>query len=1429
MSPVGSIAAAPLARHVFALASVALVAVFIALGLIGWQVDRAALRDQLARDEAAVGYRLLAVLDRAASVAEQSALRVAANSDSRQAWDTLLRDFDALPGLRAVSRYDLARRVQERIGDPSFEPSPQVLERLVAGIAGGVSSPPRVLDGTRGVLYAASPTPAGGGEAGVRRGLTVAAVDLRPHFSDVADRGAAYAFLSIGSERETAPRWVTMVDPLETADELVAELLQSPAGTLGDAALVRVADRVHHRITVPVPEGIDAPDVGVVAWQSRNALLASHQRRRALGLFGLLAGLAVAFALLFAAVRLGRERIRSGVEGATRNLRDERDLFLAGPVVVFVWRPQPGWPVEYVSPNARDVLGYDSREMRSGGFRFTSLIHPDDVAEVERTSAAAIARGSLHWEQTYRIRRKDGSVRWLNDHTVADRDDKGRVRVLRGYLVDQTDYIELQRAREHQARTLDATLRGSPAVIYTESLETIGLTTYISENLRDVLGYAPADVIGDPLWWPQCLHPDDHARMGVVADWRHWSDATVLLSYRFRHADGSWRWIEDHCRVMYDGQGTALQLVGSLLDVTERVALEARLDKIAASLPGVIYQIRMYADGSFMFPYASEGVARYFGVAAEELADDGTLALTNLHPDDRERVLKSILDAARDRRPWHCEFRVYRPVGGMVWVEARAEQERLEDGSTLWHGFIIDVSRRKQIEEALAASRQQLDLAVDGADLALWDWDIAAERMDHSPRWARMFGYEPDELGTDTGVWESMVHPDDWAVIRSRLDAHLAGEQPMYEVEYRIRHRDGRWVWVLDRGRVMARTADGFPLRAAGTCLDITRQKQTEAALRQREWALGIAADAALDLLGAADLDATVNGVLRRLGEEAGVDRVYVFEAHDDSLTGRVLFTQRYEWVRPGVSPQIGNPALQNLDIEAVLPRWAEAFRKGDVIAGDVDSFPESEQRLLTEQEIRHLLAVPITLKDRWWGALGFDSVAETREWSETEEHVLRITAASIGAAIEHTRAEHATQLSNQRFQLAQRAISMGVWDWDVDRDALTWDDTMYRIYGLAPAREPIAYRGWLERVHPDDRVSVEQHLRGVLAGARDYDVELRILRSDGAVRWIQETAICLPEPGGRITRVVGVDIDITERRDSAEALRDSEARFRSLFELSPVGIVLSRLEDGQILDANLALLDRLGTDRDALLGRTVAELTADPPPGEAEEKRRELLANGVYGPLETELVAASGGRFPVLLSGALLTDRHGRQVVWTMVQDISERKRQELEMQRLAVTDDLTGLDNRRCFMERLEDEFARHQRTSSPTAVVVIDLDHFKRINDAHGHAVGDCVLRHFADTARAILRRTDTLGRLGGEEFGLLLPHTDITGAKEFVARLREAVAASPAESGSGPISIAFSAGISALRVGDQGVDEVLGRADRAMYRVKHDGRDNIAVET
>ena len=267
------------------------------------------------------------------------------------------------------------------------------------------------------------------------------------------------------------------------------------------------------------------------------------------------------------------ERKRAELE-----LQRERDLFSAGPVVVFTWTSEQGWPVSHVSSNVEQVMGYAPEELTAADFRFAQIIHPDDVARVAREVERHLREGIGRFEQSYRLVRKHEGYAWYRDFTHVTRDAQGAVASLRGYLVDQTEIKAMQQSIEEERRRLRYVIEGTNVGTWEWNVQT-GETRF-SERWAQIVGYRLNQLVPVSIdTWTRLAHPDDLARSAELLQ-KHFSGELDYYECeaRMRHRDGHWVWVLDRGRVFeWDSDGKPLWMAGTHQDITERKRTEERL------------------------------------------------------------------------------------------------------------------------------------------------------------------------------------------------------------------------------------------------------------------------------------------------------------------------------------------------------------------------------------------------------------------------------------------------------------------------------------------------------------------------------------------------------------------------------------------------------------------------------------------------------------------------------------------------------------------------------------------------------------------------------------------------------------------------------------------------------------------------------------
>lgn len=414
-----------------------------------------------------------------------------------------------------------------------------------------------------------------------------------------------------------------------------------------------------------------------------------------------------------------------------------------------------------------------------------------------------------------------------------------------------------------------------------------------------------------------------------------------------------------------------------------------------------------------------------------------------------------------------------------------------------------------------------------------------------------------------------------------------------------------------------------------------------------------------------------------------------------------------------------------------------------------------------------------------------------------------------------------------ERITLANEAGGIGIWEWDVKPNVISWDKRMFELYEV-PAHVKPTWQLWHECMLPEDRAQAEQVVRDALAARIPFKLEFRIRVKDG-IRHIRALANRVLNKQGEVERLLGINMDMTEVKELNEALFQEKERLH--ITLDSIGeAVLCTDVNMNVTFMNPVAEKMSGWLQQDALGQPILSVLhitfGDNGP------LMENIHSGDMSRTDIEqdvvLHSRNGGSYDIHYSITSLSTLDGQNIGSVLViQDVTESRKMLRELSYNASHDALTHLANRVSFESYLKRMLHTVQETRQRHALVFIDLDRFKAVNDTAGHAAGDALLRELSSLMLSMLRSTDMLARLGGDEFGLLLPDCNTESARYIAGRIIDAINEYHFMWEGRLHRIGASAGITQIDERNNQASEVMSQADIACYSSKNNGRGVVTV--
>jgi diguanylate cyclase (GGDEF)-like protein/PAS domain S-box-containing protein len=930
-------------------------------------------------------------------------------------------------------------------------------------------------------------------------------------------------------------------------------------------------------------------------------------------------------------------------------------------------------------------------------------------------------------------------------------------------ITERNQMEETLRESEERFRSLSAS---APIGIFVTDAQ--GKCVYANPRLLEIAGLTLEESLG--YGWGKVIHPDDRDALLQEASKAAGQGDDFSHDLRILTPEGKLHWAHVYTSPMFSTEGNVIGRVGTLEDITERRRAEdalrgseERFRQVAETSQEWIWEF----DAEGHYTYSSPAVQDLLGYEPEELI--GKHFLHFVAPEETEEILVGAKDVLAKREPFlRVTVKKVRKDGRTVVVESTGRPILDAEENVLgYRGVDQDISERKQAEEALASSEERLKILFEFAPDAYYMNDLQGNFVDGNKAAEELIGYKREEVIGRSLLEANLLLPEELSRAAANMAKNAQG-MPTGPDEFTLVRKDGTKVPAEIRT---------FPVNignetlALGIARDVTERKQAEEALRESE------------------------DKYRRLVQDS-VDGIVIVEGLEVRFVNRaaleILGYQSEEEV-------LGRPFTDFVSPECrgLMTERAHARQKGE----DVPSRYE------------------------------FTAVRKDGTEFPAELSVGRITYQGRGAVQgiirdigERRKAEEALQDSEKRYRLLAQNASDVIWTMDMNLRYTYVSPSITRMRGYSV--EEVMTQTVNESMTPASRDLAVKTLAEELAiekmehkdVTRSRALELEMNCKDGSTLWCEMKMIFLRDQDGRPTGILGVTRDISERKRAEDALRDSEERLRSLVTNAPV-ILFAIDREGVFTLSEGKGLAGLGLRPGQVVRRSVHDVFRDAP-HIMEYLQRALEGEEFTATLEVGPLIFETHYTPMRDQDGEITGGIGVAI------DVTEREKAEQERGKLhaelqvrAITDSLTGLYDHAHFYRRLGEEIERCKRYDHRFALVMMDVDDFKRFNDSRGHQVGDDMLNLVADCIRSGLRRSDLAFRYGGDEFAAILPYADSAKAGTVVNRINRHITKSLRQRDGGDEDrLSVSAGVACFPDDGTAADDLVRIADAALYSSK-----------
>jgi diguanylate cyclase (GGDEF)-like protein/PAS domain S-box-containing protein len=1021
-----------------------------------------------------------------------------------------------------------------------------------------------------------------------------------------------------------------------------------------------------------------------------------------------------------------------------------------------------------------NMLGYTEQELLNMGIMdIEALENPDDVAAHIQT---IIQTGHDRFES--RHKHKDGRLIDV-EISVLYMEELGQRFFV--FVNDVTERKQTETQLRQSEQNFCRLIENAPVAI--AFVHNDGRAGFVNERFSKLFGYTVQDIPTIQDWW-QCAYPDPDYRQWVFDNWLDMIEKARATNSDIEAVERNVTCKDGSVKVMLNsGINFADGWIIIFIDITERKQMENALKASEAFTISILNSLTEHItvldhQGDIIMvnqAWRQFGEQNGLSVTRYNYLQVCQNALQESYQENVAKTLQGIVAVLAGTLPgFHNEYPCHAPDEQRWFRITVSPLQGARRGVVISHE---NITKRKQVENALFNNQVLLQTAQRAARMGHYVTDSNAATWTNDALFDEIFGIEA-HFERDCANWLALILPEDGQLVRDYFMQIIQNQEIFPNMEYRItRPCDGivRWIAVWGHNTY---DENGNLIQQVGMIQDITERKLVEQRLQESEERLSLSQE--YGGIGSWEADLTNNKQI---------------------------------WSRT-VHQLLKFPALSN-------PTWEDFLSV--IHPDDRQSVIDANQAHL-KQGKKYDVEYRAILTD---GQTHWMRSAGQAQFSSDGTPVKFIGI--VHDITERKLAEQRLQKTTEQLQLVLEGGHLGFWDWnivtgDVQRNAI-WADML----GYTQDEIEHSAKQWEDFVYIDDRKKARQSIHDVLEGRKPcHEIEYRMLHKDGSIRWVLDHAsIVQRDANGKPTRMSGTHTDITKLKTLEEKLRESENFFSSLAQVNPVGIYRTDAA-GNCIFVNPKACEIIGMTPEQAQGNGWRDAIMASDREKVYSEWQAAVQEHRQFTLEYRIQQANGKIIWVYGQATVIYDK-AEQISGYVgtITDITERKVTEDYINHLAFYDPLTLLPNRRLLQERLKHAIEIDHRTHNKIAILMMDLDKFKAVNDNLGHAAGDELLKQVAERIKIRLREADTVARLGGDEFVILVE--DVT-HDSHIARIAEDVIHALAQPFTlyerHEVYIGTSIGIAIHPQHGNSVETLMDNADTALYHAKAQGRGCFA---